>query len=1014
MNKIYRVIWNSSLCVWMAASELAKSNTKSKSKTVGSDAAQQYNNKTILAERPPFSFHKNKINLALAVTAGFTLFAPSLAFSQDINEDLNVTGDLTVSGTVNGVDIATLNSNVGQAQTDITSLQSSVAVKASQTSVDSLGTRVTTAEGKISTLESTVNNTSTGLATKASRADLTALQTTVSSLGNNPITFTGDTGSTAKKLGETLAVAGGKNISTSVSGDILTVDLDDDIILKSATASGAIKSATLESTGNTTVGGFLAVTGAATLNGGASLNNKEITNLGAGNISSASSTDAVNGGQLYTVNKNIADALGTTLDTSGVLVASTYTVNNGQGSTTQFTNVKDALAFITGVDSGTGVGIKYFHTNSAKDDSQAKGTDAIAVGPEAIASGVSSIAMGANANATATGSVALGATANASQVAAVALGRNAMAATTGGISIGDNAGVNSVQGQTNDRTDLIAIGRNTGQNVVGNRNIALGVGAGSNLSADADSSSDDNIAIGVNAGSNINGDDNIAIGRNANANVSQITESVAIGSDVDATTGSTVLGNSAKATGGGYATVVGYGARVTGDSGTALGRDSEASTNNVALGTSSIANGTSTDAAYLTDETKASGFNIVSVGQAGQERRITNVAAGSNNTDAVNVSQLKQAQQKVADLIGGQTTVNNAGNFGGYIVELEDTVGTKHQYKTVAEAINAVSSGQISVLPGNAVLYTADGRITNLTAGTSGTDAVNLNQLNAAIAANGQHHVSINSTEPANQNNTGAAATNSLAIGAAVTTSNTATNSVAMGFDTAANAQNSVAIGNNQTQANGISSIAMGQNTKAKSTNNIAMGTNASSNGTDSIAIGKNIQIDYTTDTSNYAVGMGSEAEVQNADQAIAIGRKAIVQGDNGNAIGHEALAAEAQATALGNHAQALSTNTNAIGNYAVASGTSSNAIGNQADATAANATAIGTSARAYAAGANALGNSAQALQQDATAIGTSAKASGVNATAIGTDALASAENALANGTGAKASKNSAMALGNT
>ena len=140
-------------------------------------------------------------------------------------------------------------------------------------------------------------------------------------------------------------------------------------------------------------------------------------------------------------------------------------------------------------------------------------------------------------------------------------------------------------------------------------------------------SSDDNIAIGVNAGSNLSGDDNIAIGRDANKNITAVAESVAIGSRVDATTGSTVLGNEAKASGGDYATVLGYKAKVTGDSGTALGRDSQASTNNIALGASSVANGTSTEKAFLTGDIKANGYNIVSVGQIGHCLLYTSDAA---------------------------------------------------------------------------------------------------------------------------------------------------------------------------------------------------------------------------------------------------------------------------------------------------------------------------------------------------------------------------------------------------
>ncbi|QNX15747.1 YadA-like family protein [Acinetobacter seifertii] len=370
-------------------------------------------------------------------------------------------------------------------------------------------------------------------------------------------------------------------------------------------------------------------------------------------------------------------------------------------------------------------------------------------------------------------------------------------------------------------------------------------------------------------------------------------------------------------------------------------------------------------------------------------------------------------KKNVASLIGGQTGVDSAtGGFTGYIIELKDTTGQTHQYKDVSSAINAVSSGEIRVFPGNAVMYTADGRISNIAAGTQATDAVNLAQLNQAIADNGQHHVSINSKNPANKNNMGATADESLAIGAGVTTSNAGVKSVVIGFDAATNAKESVAIGNTSTQANGDASIAIGKTALAKSTNNIAMGTNASSNGMESIAIGTNIQIDKTTGTSDYAVGIGSYSEVQNADQAIAIGRKAIVQGDNGTAIGHESLAAKENASALGNFAKATAVSANAIGNYATASGTSANAIGDNAKATAGNANAMGKSAEATSTSSNAIGDRAKAAADNASAIGTNAQATGVNANAMGKGAKASEQDASAIGTGAKALRQDTLALG--
>ena len=1138
MNRIYRIVWNTSIGAWVAVSENAKSKTKTKTVKVVSVAI------TIASSAVMPVYADVLAGNNITITSNGTDIV--VATKDDVSLNKVTVGSVELDKTSNTVKVGT---NTTLSTAGLNTNGSVNAGTLTTTGSATIGNGLTVADGatalkntSITGTLTTTENTTVGGTLGVTGA--TTLNNTLNVVGNTTLSNVTTTGSAT--IGNGLTVSNGLTVANGTTA------------LKNTNITG-----TLSTTGNTTVGGTLNVNGLATFNNGANLNNKKITGLAAGNINNASSTDAVNGGQLYTVNNNIADALGTQLDANGVLEKPTYTVSDGKGGTQSFNNIREAIEYITGVGTtgtgGVGVGIKYFHTNSAAADSQSKGLESVAIGPQAIANGTSSIAMGdqaraeqensvaigkesaaiglnstaigsttgkqrdpvytldankritaidgisvttigagteltditaingvpvtnaqvnsfvaslrsganlslgknsmalgtsnfaagessvalgdsskavakdaiaigrngnasgvqaisigAGAQAAASGALAAGGTSNAGRDGAVALGQGAFANTTAGISIGQNAGARTSQGTTNDRTDHIAIGRNSGQNVIGNRNIALGIGAGSNLSVGGNDSSDDNIAIGVNAGSNLNGDDNIAIGRDANKNITAVAESVAIGSRVDATTGSTVLGNEAKASGGDYATVLGYKAKVTGDSGTALGRDSEASTNNIALGASSVANGTSTAAAYLTADIKTGGYNIVSVGQIGQERRITNVAAGANPTDAVNVNQLYEAQKNVASLIGGQTGVDSTtGGFTGYIIELTDkTTGVTHQYKDVSSAIKAVSSGEISVLPGNAVTYTADGRISNIAAGTQAKDAVNLAQLNQAIADNGQHHVSINSKNPANKNNTGASADESLAIGAGVTTSNAGVKSVVIGFDAATNAKESVAIGNTSTQANGDASIAIGKTALAKSTNNIAMGTNASSNGMESIAIGTNIQIDKTTGISDYAVGIGSSSEVQNADQAIAIGRKAIVQGDNGTAIGHESRAANENASALGNFAKATAVSANAIGNYATASGTSANAIGDNAKATASNANAMGKSAEATSTSSNAIGDRAKAAADNASAIGTNAQATGVNANAMGNGAKASEQDASAIGTNAKATGLNANAIG--
>ena len=89
--------------------------------------------------------------------------------------------------------------------------------------------------------------------------------------------------------------------------------------------------------------------------------------------------------------------------------------------------------------------------------------------------------------------------------------------------------------------------------------------------------------------------------------------------------------------------------------------------------------------------------NTVSVGAAGAERQVVNVADGSQATDAVNVRQLQASQQGT---IRYDTTVNGATNY------------------------NSVTLGSTSSGP----------TVRNVAAGTAGTDAVNVDQLKSGMA----------------------------------------------------------------------------------------------------------------------------------------------------------------------------------------------------------------------------------------------------------------------------------------
>ena len=131
------------------------------------------------------------------------------------------------------------------------------------------------------------------------------------------------------------------------------------------------------------------------------------------------------------------------------------------------------------------------------------------------------------------------------------------------------------------------------------------------MGAGAVASAANTLAVGTNA--HATGTNAIAIGTGATA-----TGSVAVGTSASASNGGSAFGDYTASTGTNSA-AIGYGATSTG-------------ANSVALGSNSTDGGVS---------------NVVSVGSAGNERRITNVAAGVNNTDAVNVAQLNASSANI-------------------------------------------------------------------------------------------------------------------------------------------------------------------------------------------------------------------------------------------------------------------------------------------------------------------------------------------------------------------------------
>ena len=178
--------------------------------------------------------------------------------------------------------------------------------------------------------------------------------------------------------------------------------------------------------------------------------------------------------------------------------------------------------------------------------------------------------------------------------------------------------------------------------------------------------------------------------------------SVALGSEVNATKGGVSIGTLATAAQNGiaigfggsgsktqaeyYGIAIGAGAQTTKNYATAIGNSAKSNAlYALALGDSSTAFGENSVALGNYSATQESESYTVSVGNSeyGIRRRITNLERGINDTDAVNVSQLKQLGQNVSDVIGGNFSFSE-GTWDGVTID-----GTS--YNNISEALEALS-----------------------------------------------------------------------------------------------------------------------------------------------------------------------------------------------------------------------------------------------------------------------------------------------------------------------------------
>lgn len=534
----------------------------------------------------------------------------------------------------------------------------------------------------------------------------------------------------------------------------------------------------------------------------------------------------------------------------------------------------------------------------------ASGADSIAVGTEAAASGADALAMGKNAQASGADAVALGNGAVAGGSASVVLGKDASANAVRSVVLGPSAGVGMVGDVLGTKGSHVVIGDGAGNNINGQQNIAIGYKTGNDVK------SDHNVAIGSEAGTNIGSSGNtsegknVSIGYHANKNDSAVSriQSTALGSETKAADDAVAVGYQAQANGNG-STAIGFNAQAADAASVALGQGAQAAGGNVAIGNDSVANAAMiSGTGYLTGQ--AAPKTAVSVGNASALRRITNVADGALDQDAVTVAQLKKSIDATVAQVNAN--VSSATASGVY-------------YDTVTSG-----DGDSITLRNNDNKGT---KIHNVAAGTLGNDAANVAQVKELVDTAKIHYYSVKSTNQNNYDNDLATGDDSMAAG--VSAKALGDRSVALGNNTGAQSLGSITVGAGYEDPANPGSL---KQTLAISgyQYNTAIGAGAQAAGNNSLAIG-------TLATSSIKNGGSS------VDKAVAIGYSAGVSDDKAIAIGSDAKSNSKSASAMGDTAQALAENALAIGTNARAAGVSSGAIGTQNRVTGANTYVLGS-----------------------------------------------------------------------
>ena len=386
-----------------------------------------------------------------------------------------------------------------------------------------------------------------------------------------------------------------------------------------------------------------------------------------------------------------------------------------------------AIGTAAKADGGAGVSIGY-KTNAKTSnslavgsESQATGEGAVAVGRKNTSTGASSTVLGILSTASATSATAVGMQTTATGENSLAVGHLSSAIGKNGVAVGTNGttselgGVAVGQAAKSNKFNSVAMGMNVTAD--GDNSVALGGNASAN--------SDGTIAIGSygSTPTKATGNRALAIGSATTANG---LESIAIGSRVNSTSQHSIaIGTRANASAV-KSVAIGPDSIATVDGGVALGRDSVA---DVAGGVNNKGYNPNTNRtdnySGLTGNVLTSTTGAVSIGNGTTvTRQLTGLAAGTRDTDAVNVAQLKSVNLAFSGNV-------NTGNVN----IANSTLGIKGDNTYITTAAN----GQNLTISGKTQnINVTNGQASANAAGMADSKNV-ADAINKAISANAYH-----------------------------------------------------------------------------------------------------------------------------------------------------------------------------------------------------------------------------------------------------------------------------------